>query len=52
VYDICQTDLFRKWLSGVRDPIYRARLVRRIERLAAGNAGDQRFRGGGLYELR
>jgi putative addiction module killer protein len=52
VYDICQTDLFRKWLSCVRDPIYRARLVRRIERLAAGNAGDQRFLGGGLYELR
>jgi putative addiction module killer protein len=52
VYDICQTDLFRKWLSCVRDPIYRARLVRRIERLAAGNAGDQRFLGGGLHELR
>lgn len=30
----------------------RARLVRRIERLAAGNAGDQRFLGRGLYELR
>ena len=52
MYDICQTDLFRKWLRRVRDPISRARLVRRIERLAAGNAGDQRFLGGGLYELR
>ena len=30
----------------------RARLVRRIERLAASNAGDQRFLGRGLYELR
>jgi putative addiction module killer protein len=30
----------------------RARLIRRIERLAAGNAGDQRFLGAGLYELR
>jgi putative addiction module killer protein len=27
-------------------------LVRRIERLATGNAGDQRFLGAGLYELR
>jgi putative addiction module killer protein len=27
-------------------------LVRRIERLATGNAGDQRFLGTGLYELR
>jgi len=30
----------------------RARLIRRIERLAAGNAGDQRLLGAGLYELR
>jgi putative addiction module killer protein len=30
----------------------KARLLRRIERLAAGNAGDQRFLGAGLYELR
>ena len=52
MYDICQTELFRKWLRRVRDPTSRARLVRRIERLAAGNAGDRRFLGGGLYELR
>lgn len=52
MYDISQTALFRKWLRGVRDPISRARLVRRIERLAAGTAGDQRFLGGGPYELR
>ena len=39
VYDISQTILFRKWLRHVRDPMSRARLVRRIERLAAGNAG-------------
>ena len=52
MYDISQTVLFRKWLRRVRDPISRARLVRRIERLAAGNAGDQRYLGGRLYELR
>jgi putative addiction module killer protein len=52
VYDISQTVLFRKWLRRIRDPISRARLVRRIERMAAGNAGDQRFLGRGLYELR
>lgn len=52
MYDIIQTVLFRKWLRRVRDPISRARLVRRIERLAAGNAGDQRVLGRGLYELR
>lgn len=52
MYDISQTVMFRKWLRRVRDPMSRARLVRRIERLAAGNAGDQRFLGGGLHELR
>lgn len=52
VYYISQTILFRKWLRHVRDPMSRARLVRRIERLAAGNAGDQCYLGGGLYELR
>jgi putative addiction module killer protein len=30
----------------------KARLVRRIERLAGGNAGDHRFLGAGLFELR
>ena len=52
MYDVRQTDPFRKWLRRVRDPMSRARLIRRIERLAAGNAGDQRFLGAGLYELR
>jgi putative addiction module killer protein len=52
VYDIQQSDPFREWLRRVRDPVCRARLIRRIERLAAGNPGDQRFLGAGLYELR
>jgi putative component of toxin-antitoxin plasmid stabilization module len=41
VYDISQTILFRKWLRRIRDPMSRARLVRRIERLAAGNGGHK-----------
>jgi putative addiction module killer protein len=32
--------------------VTKARLLRRIERLAADNAGDQRHLGGRLYELR
>lgn len=52
MYAISQTAPFRKWLQRVPDPTSRARLVRRIERPAAGNAGDQRFLGRGLYELR
>jgi len=44
--------VFRRWFSALRDQAGKARLVRRIERLASGNAGDHRFLGGGLYELR
>jgi putative addiction module killer protein len=52
VYEVRQTAPFRKWLRRIRDPVTKARLLRRIERLAAGNAGDQTFLGAGLYELR
>jgi putative addiction module killer protein len=52
VYEVRQTAPFRKWLRRIRDPVTKARLLRRIERLAAGNAGDRRFLGAGLYELR
>mgnify|MGYP003504837855 CR=1 FL=1 len=52
MYEVRQTAAFRKWLRRVRDPVTKARLLRRIERLAAGNAGDQRNLGAGLYELR
>jgi putative addiction module killer protein len=36
----------------LEDRTAKARLVRRIERLAGGNAGDHRFLGAGLFELR
>jgi putative addiction module killer protein len=49
---IRQSATFRKWLLRLEDRTAKARLVRRIERLAAGNAGDHRFLGAGLFELR
>jgi putative addiction module killer protein len=52
VYSIRQTPEFQKWLKRLPDRPVRARVVRRIERLASGNAGDLRFLGAGLYELR
>lgn len=52
MYEVCQTAPFRKWLRRIRNPVTKARLLRRLERLAAGNAGDQRYLGAGLYELR
>jgi putative addiction module killer protein len=49
---IRQSVSFRKWLVRREDRTAKARLVRRIERLAGGNAGDHRFLGAGLFELR
>ena len=52
MYQVRQTAPFRKWLRRIRDPVTKARLLRRIERLSAGHAGDQRYLGASLYELR
>ena len=49
---IRQSVSFRKWLVRLEDRTAKARLVRRIERLAGGNTGDHRFLGAGLLELR
>lgn len=46
------TEVFARWLDGLRDVRARARVQVRIERLAAGNAGDVRPVGEGVSELR
>ena len=50
--DVLQSDTFRAWLSALRDVVGRARILRRIERLAAGNPGDHKGVGDGVMELR
>lgn len=50
--EIRQTDTFTKWLRGLRDATASARIVTRIRRLAAGNAGDVKSVGAGVSELR
>ncbi len=47
-----KTDLFAQWLDSLRDIRARARVQARIERLAAGNAGDVRPVGDGVSEMR
>jgi len=37
---IRKTDVFAKWIDGLRDIQARSRILVRIERLAAGNPGD------------
>ena len=50
--EIRKTALFAQWLDGLRDVHARARVQARIERLAAGNAGDVRPVSEGVSEMR
>jgi putative addiction module killer protein len=45
-------DIVGEWLAGLKDVRTRAKIVARIDRLAAGNFGDCKSLRGGLHELR
>ena len=49
--EIRKTDIYAKWLDGLRDARARARVLVRVERLAAGNPGDVKPVGEGVSEL-
>jgi putative addiction module killer protein len=50
--EIRKTEVFARWVDGLRDVRGRARVLARIERLAAGNPGDVAPVGEGISELR
>lgn len=50
--EVRQTDVFAKWLLGLRDLRTRARIQARIDRLESGNAGDAKPVGEGVSEMR
>ena len=50
--EIRKTDAYAKWFDGLSDLRARARILVRIERLAAGNPGDVKSVGGGVSEMR
>ncbi len=50
--EIRKTAAFARWVDGLRDIRARARVLARIERLAAGNPGDVAPVGEGVSELR
>ena len=50
--EVRRTEEFIRWIAGLRDEMDRARIARRIDRLAAGNFGDVKAVGGGVSELR
>jgi len=52
VFKVRKTELYAKWLDELCDSRARARVQVRIERLAAGNAGDAKPVGEGVSELR
>jgi putative addiction module killer protein len=43
---------FGEWLRGIRDERTVGRILQRIDRAAAGNTGDCKSVGDGVYELR
>jgi putative addiction module killer protein len=52
VIQIRKTDVYAAWIDGLHDLRGRARILVRVERLAAGNPGDVKSVGEGVSELR
>ena len=52
MFAVRKTETYAKWLDSLRDARARARVLVRVERLAAGNPGDVRPLGEGVSELR
>ena len=51
-YLLQQTGIFSNWLSALRDPRAKARILARLESVRLGNLGDSKSLGGGLHEFR
>lgn len=52
MFEIRKTDDYAKWIDNLADTRARARILVRIERLAAGNPGDVKPVGEGVSELK
>ena len=50
--ELRKTEVYAEWLDSLRDVRAKARILVRVERLAAGNPGDARPVGEGVSELR
>ena len=50
--EVRRTEAFVRWLDDLRDVRARARVLVRVERLAAGNPGDVKPVGEGVSEMR
>ncbi|MDP3651628.1 MAG: type II toxin-antitoxin system RelE/ParE family toxin [Rhodoferax sp.] len=52
MYTVKRTPEFDEWLSGLRDRPTRIRLGRRLNKALAGNLGDTKPVGEGVFEMR
>jgi putative addiction module killer protein len=52
MFELKQTETFRKWRTRLRDERVRALIASRLDRLAYGHAGDVEPVGEGISELR
>jgi putative addiction module killer protein len=50
--EIRKTEVFARWINGLRDLQGRAKILARIERLASGNPGEVKPVGEGVSKLR
>ena len=52
IYTIKPLPEFDAWLNGLKDKPTRVRLLKRLVRVAAGNLGDVKSVGDGVFEMR
>lgn len=52
MYQIQRTEVFSRWLAGLRDAKGTARILARLDSVRLGNLSDSRSLGGGLHEMR
>jgi putative addiction module killer protein len=52
MFEVRQTETYKKWFKTLRDRRARARIDIRIKRISLGNLGDVKSVGKGVYELR
>lgn len=50
--ELIETDIFSRWIEGLRDRQARARIQARMRRLGLGNSGDVKPVGEGISEMR
>lgn len=52
MYALAATDEFNAWFASLKDSMTRARLLKRLRKVAAGNLGDHETVGDSVWELR